>query len=123
MGQNPTEIIDEVDKAIISIKFQNRNLSLYEIGKLLPKPLSKQAVHKRLSKPKVKEMWDFLEADIMFKLKELQHKAVKVMKETLDSPDRRLRFLAAKELLQRILVDSDGLLPDKVEDTVLEFTE
>ena len=115
--------IDETDKEIIRLKLQNRNLSLTEIGKLLPKPLTKQGVHSRMKKPQFKRAWELLEMDVMFKLKELQHEAVKVMKQTLQSTDQRLRFYAAKELLQRILVDSDGLLPDTVEDTILEFTE
>ena len=117
------DTIDEIDKAIITLKLQNRNLSLYQISQLLPKKMCKQAVHQRMQKPRFKAAWDSLELDVMFKLKDLQHKAVKVMEETLNSPDQRLRFQAAREILQKILIDSDGLLPDKVEDAMLEFVE
>ena len=113
--------LDAVDREIIKLKFTNRKLSLTEIGKLLPDKMTKQAVFQRLNKPQVKKAWEMLEADVLHELKQLQHDAVQVFKETLKCPDIKLRFAAAKALLEKVLIDSDGMLPDTLDDEILEF--
>lgn len=122
-GRPPKAEIDEIDKQIIRLKLANRKLSMADIGKILPKPMSKQAVSNRMKKTAFANAWNMLEMDVMDQLKELQFKAVKVMKQTLESNDQKLRYYAARDLLHRTLVDSDGLLPDRVEDTILEFID
>lgn len=124
MDDGKIEELSDLDKEILRLKYTNRKLSYKQIGQLLPKPLSLQAVHQRLNKPQMKKHWALLEEDIIWQIKNAQKKALIVILNTLNSRDPKLAFQAAKTILEPILANCPDLLPERVESIMgLEFYE
>jgi len=113
--------LNAVDKEILRLKYTNRALTLTQIGNLLPTPISKVAVHYRTKKPKFKQIWDRLEQDVIWQLKEAQNKAITVILKTLHSKDEKLAFQAARTLIQPILENCPQLLPEIMGNEILEW--
>lgn len=116
--------LDEIDRQILLIKYSHRHLSLEAIGKRLSPPMSKQAIHQRVQKSKIKDMMESLDRDVLLLLKELHLDAVVVMRNSLKSKNERIAYQAAKDLLTQIL-DQPQLLPqrDNPQRLVIQFCD
>lgn len=112
--------LDATDKEIIRLKYTNPKLSLSQIGDLLG--VSKQVVHYRLKKPRLKEIFDELEKDVLLQLRELQAEAVLVFRKALRSQDLKIAVGVARDILMRAL-ESPGMLPATFTNEILEFVE
>ena len=115
------EELDIIDQEILRLKYINRKLTLTEIGKLLTKPMSPQAVSLRINKPKFKAYWEQLERDVIWEIKNAQQRAMQIILKSLNSNDERLAFQAAKTLIDPILQNCPQLLPEILNEEILEF--
>lgn len=113
--------LDDTDKEILRLKYTNRKLGVRQIGKLLTKPLSHGAVNVRMNKSKFKTYWDQLERDIILQIKEAQTEAMNVILQTLRSKDQKLKFQAAKTIIEPILANCPQLLPEMINTEDLEW--
>jgi hypothetical protein len=88
--------LDQVDRAIVKLKYENRALSYAQIGKLLEPPISKQSVERRVNEHGLKELVAALEGDVVAKFKAHQHAAVQVVANTMTGANKSwLAFNAA----------------------------
>ncbi len=113
--------IDDVDKEILRLKYIHRKISFEKIGLLLATPITGQSVHQRMNKPEVKKVWDQLERDVIWHLKQAQLKAFQVLYNALDSNDERIRVSAAKTFLDPVFEHCSQLIPQDLETKLLDW--
>jgi hypothetical protein len=114
--------LNDVDKKLLKLKYSNRKLSLTQLGQLQDPPISKQAVYQRMNKKSFKAAWDILEKDVIEQLKSIQNKAISVLITSLGSADEKIRVSTAKFILEPILTNCSGYLPEPIENMEeLEF--
>ena len=121
MSFETIEGLDAIDKEILRLKYMNRKLSYREIGQLLPEPITLQAVHSRFKKAKMQKQWMMLEKDVIIQLKDLQFKAIEIVRETLEGDDKKQAFQAAKMVLEPIIQNAPSYLPKELVQSDLEF--
>ncbi len=120
--------LDHVDRAIVKLKYENRNLSYAQIGKLLEPSISKQAVETRINKVRrdangaeycLKTVLGALEGDVVAAFKSHQHAAVQVIARTMTGANKSwLQYQAATYFLDGLknskLSHPDALEVDEV---------
>lgn len=113
--------LDDVDRQIIQLKYENRGLSYSQLGKLLEPPISKQAVNQRILKHGLTDVLAALEVDVIAAFQSHQHAAVGVIANTMNGTNKSyLAFEAARFFLSS-LSGSKAALPAPVEVTDLVF--
>lgn len=116
--QKLSDGLDATDKEILRLKYTNPKISLTQIGAILG--MSKQGVHYRLQKEKVKKAFEWFEKDVLFQLKSMQTEAVYVYSQILKSKDEKLKLQAAKDILNQVFL-SPHIGATNTEDEILEF--
>lgn len=113
--------LDETAKQIVKIKLTHPTASLAEIGRLMDPPVAKQNIHFHVSKkPEIQTCLDILEMDAVRGFQSLFPLALSSLRQSLMSPNPIVKLEAAKFTLKKIS-ESDHVLPERIDDTDLEF--
>ena len=92
------------DREIDKLKYENPNLSLEKIGRLLTPALTKQAVSKRIKEHGLREVLEMVQGDIVQLYLVNQARAVEIMRQTMEGEQKSyLQYQAARDFLKGIL--------------------